>query len=183
MTNQAGPPPLPPANTIPSVAVGAEEVRRSHLNHEASVQSIGILYYLGAILLIVGGIGQAVEDTESPMPVRILVATLIVAIGVFQFWVGTGLRDLKRWARKPTGVLSFIGLLAFPLGTLINGYILYLVFCAKGVTVFSEEYKKVIAATPHIKYRTSKGILILAGLLVLILLLLVIVGVVSSMSQ
>ena len=43
-------------------------------------------------------------------------------------------------------------------------------FSAKGKMVFSEEYKGVIAETPHIKYRSSIVTWILLGLLVIILL-------------
>jgi hypothetical protein len=48
-------------------------------------------------------------------------------------------------------------------------YILYLLFSKKGATVFSEEYQRVIAATPEIKYRTSIVIWILLALLLLLI--------------
>jgi hypothetical protein len=76
---------------------------------------------------------------------------------------------LRKWARIPTGILSGLGLLGFPLGTLINGYILYLIFSQKGKTVFSEEYQAVIEQTPHIKYRTSILVWILLGLVLLVI--------------
>lgn len=82
----------------------------------------------------------------------------------------TAWRKLKSWARIPTAILSGIGLLGFPVGTLINGYILYLVFSRKGVTVFSDDYKRVIAETPHIKYRTSIVVWIILGWLVALIL-------------
>ena len=83
---------------------------------------------------------------------------------------------MKKSARVPTGILSGIGLLGFPLGTIINGYILYLVFSQKGTTVFSDEYHAVIAQTPHIKYRTSIVVWILVGLV----LLLIAIGIVAA---
>lgn len=145
------------------------ELRRTHIKHEASVRSIGILYFFGALFLVTAGIAGAMTDNESSAAVRIAVAALLVGIGVIQFWVGIGLRGLKPWARLPTGILSGIGLLGFPIGTLINGYILYLVFSKKGATVFSPEYRDVIIATPDIKYKTSKIIWILLGLLIFLL--------------
>jgi hypothetical protein len=90
--------------------------------------------------------------------------------------VGTGLRRLKRWARIPVGILSGIGLIGFPLGTIINAYILYLVFGKKGVTVFSDEYRLVIEQTPHIKYKTSIVVWIFLGLV----LLLIVAGLVAA---
>jgi ABC-type multidrug transport system permease subunit len=46
-------------------------------------------------------------------------------------------------------------MLGFPIGTLINAYILYLFLSKKGRTVFSPGYQEVIAATPDVKYKTS----------------------------
>jgi hypothetical protein len=81
--------------------------------------------------------------------------------------VGIGVRGLKSWARIPAGILSSIGLLYLGLGTIVNAYILYLLFCQKGKTVFSDEYKRVIAETPHVKYRTSIVAWVVLGLLLL----------------
>jgi hypothetical protein len=65
--------------------------------------------------------------------------------------------------------LSGVGLLGFPVGTLINGYILFLLFGRKGKTVFSEEYQVVIEQTPHIKYRTPLVVWILLGLVLFVI--------------
>jgi hypothetical protein len=156
-----------PANTA------AEGIRKANLSHEASVQSIGLLYYLGgAIVLCVGGLTLLRFFSASGGSDRasaVLVSGFLLALGAVQLWVGTGLRRLRKWARIPTGVLSGIGLLGFPLGTLINAYVLYLVFSQKGKMVFSDEYQAVIQQTPHIKYRTSMVVWILFVLLVLII--------------
>ena len=76
-------------------------------------------------------------------------------LGGLYLAVGLGLRKLRPWTRIAAGIISGIGLLAIPLGTLINAYILYLLFSKKGSTIFSADYQRVIADTPHIKYRTS----------------------------
>jgi len=143
----------------------AEQVRKEHIKHEASLKSVGILYFLtAAFLILAGALGLAQDASDS-----LLVGLLLLLFGGAQIWVGIGLRGLKPWARIPTGILSGIGLLGFPLGTLINGYILYLVFSEKGKTVFSEDYRRIIEQTPHIKYRTSIVVWILLGLLVLLI--------------
>jgi hypothetical protein len=80
------------------------------------------------------------------------------------FAAGWGVRSFRRWGRVVGCVLSGIGLLGFPIGTLINAYILYLFLSKKGRTVFSPEYQDVIAATPHVKYRTSIIVWILLAL-------------------
>ena len=92
-----------------------------------------------------------------------------MAVAGLQIWTAIGLRQLRSWARIVSGVLSGIGLLGFPLGTLLNGYILYLLFSKKGTMVFSDEYKRVIELTPGIKYRTSIVVWIFLGLLLVLL--------------
>ncbi len=143
----------------------AERIRKEHISHEASVKSVGVLYFLGGAFLLLAGIGLgfASKGTEGP-----LVALFFFLLAGAQIWTGIGLRQLKTWARIVSGILSGIGLLGFPLGTLINGYILYLLFSKKGAVVFSDEYKRVIEQTPHIKYRTSVIVWILLGLVLLL---------------
>jgi hypothetical protein len=152
----------------------AEDVRNEYLKHEASVKSIGLLYYLGAVGFFLAGLGGmmvALSKSSGPEAMGRAVGSgaFLLLIGILQFWIGRGLRRLNRQARIPTGILSGLGLLAIPIGTIINAYILYLIFSAKGKMVFSDEYKDVIAQTPHIKYRTSILVWILLGLIVLII--------------
>jgi hypothetical protein len=154
----------PSYNPVQPLNPAAEEIRSKHLNHEASVKSIGVLYFIGAFLVILASFGILL-DPKTP-PGGKVAAISIVGLGVFQFWVGKEIRALKSWVRVPVGVLSGIGLVAFPLGTVINGYILYLVFCKKGSTVFSPEYQQVIAATPYIKYKTHIIVWILLAILI-----------------
>jgi hypothetical protein len=146
------------------MSTGAEQIRTDHIKHEASVKSVGLLYFLGGIVVILAGLG----GLFSGGLMGVLVGGALMMLGGGQIATAVGLRKLKSWARIPTGIFSGIGLLGFPLGTLINAYILYLVFCRKGTTVFSDEYKRVIAETPHIKYRTSIVVWIFLGLLLLL---------------
>lgn len=153
----------------PIVASNPEEIRKANLTHEASVRSIGILYLLGAIFCIIAGIASIFTSGFSIE--SIVVGLMMIVLGAFQIWVGRKLRQLDPVAKVPATVLSAIGLLGFPLGTLINGYVLYLLHSAKGKVVFSPEYHAVIAATPHIKYKTSLLVWLFLGLLVLLALI------------
>jgi len=160
----------PPQAEVQDPGVTGDEhavaVRRHYLYHEASVRSIGSLYYFVAILFIVSGIVGVAGEGGSAAAVAFV---LLAGLAAIQFWTGRALRTLKPWARIPAGIFSVIGLLGFPIGTLINGYILYLLFSAKGNTVFSEAYRQVIAQTPDIKYRTSIVVWIVLSLLALVL--------------
>ncbi|MEM7144696.1 MAG: hypothetical protein AAF591_06150 [Verrucomicrobiota bacterium] len=160
----------------------AERIRQEHIKHETSVRSIGLLYWLGGVIVILAGVGGIFDDREE-MSSRIITASIFLLLGVLQLLTGSALRKLRKWARIPVGIISGIGLIGFPLGTIINAYILYLVFCKKGGMVFSDEYKEVIAATPHIKYKTSIIVWILLGILLLLLGLALVFAVFGGMTS
>ncbi len=136
---------------------------------------MGILYYLGAFaLVLVGGIGLfgALVKGEAA---SVLLSAFFLAIGVTQGVAAYGLRRLQSWARVPTIILSSIGLLGFPLGTLINLYILVKVAGKQGKFILTPEYQRIVAATPHVKRKTSLFVKIL-----LVLLLVVLIGIIGA---
>jgi hypothetical protein len=140
----------------------AEAIRRAHINHEASIKAVGFLYYLGGTVATFAGLASLFGAPDAGGGV---VALLLLALGVGSLFGGWGVRALKTWGRALGCVLSGIGLLGFPVGTLINGYVLYLLLSKKGRTIYAPEYKDVIAATPHVQYRTSIVVWIFLALL------------------
>ena len=169
MSDTAASPYAAPASNVEDVSATpeAEAIRREHISREASIKSVGILYYLGgALLTLVGGFALVAPRGDTG-----IFMLVFVPLGVGQVFVGWGLRGLRKWAQIASCVISGLGLLAFPAGTLINGYILYLLLSKKGRTVFTPEYQDVIAATPHVKYRTSIIVWIFLALLVGLMLL------------
>jgi hypothetical protein len=164
----------PPRARVDDVARAnseAEEIRQEHIKHEASVRSIGILYYLSGgllcVLAVVMGAGLSAAKTGAPVAVLLGLGAVYLVIGVLMLFVARGVRKLMPWARITTIVLASIGLLGFPLGTVINVYILYLMLAKKGKRIFEDDYKDIIEATPHVKYRTSIIVWIVLGILLL----------------
>lgn len=141
-----------------------EAIRNEHIKHEASIQSVGLLYFLGGAIMALASLGFMVGGGEG-----FIIGLIVFAFAGVQFWTAVNLRKLKPAARVPTGILSGIGLIGFPVGTLINAYILYLVFSKKGTYIMSEEYAEVRERTPHIKYRTSIIVIILVVLMFLLI--------------
>lgn len=147
----------------------AEAIRRAHINHEASIRSIGTLYYIAAFGAAAGAVGAVLQLWTEQRNLK--GAVTLVMFGVLAtgfFFMGRALRTLRPGVRIPTVILAGVGLLGFPLGTLINGYILWLVLSKKGQFIFSPEYAAIVEATPHVKYRTSLLVWIILGTIVVL---------------
>jgi len=158
----------PQANIIPQDSE-MEEIRTLHIRHEATIKSIGILYYLGAGLMLIAGIGMIAAALSVADPVSVAIGAGVLLFGIIQFWVARKLRALSPKAKIPTNILSIIGLAGFPVGTIINLYILYIINSKKGRFILSDEYQEIVDATPDIKHQTSILVWIFFGLIVLVL--------------
>lgn len=155
----------------------AEDIRQEHIQREASIRSVGMLYYIGAVFLILGGLAglggsnPALSRLAGSARASMAVLSLFFLVfGVGTIFVGRGLRNFQPWARIASIVLTILGLFNFPVGTLINIYILYLLFSEKGRRIFQSDYPDIVAATPDIKARTSIVVWVLLGILVLAIL-------------
>lgn len=145
--------------TVTSGLTDVETLRKTHLSHEASVKAVGTLYLLGAILSVPSGIYviAAALSGQPPSKVAVMIplGLIYLGFGLLAGYVGLGLRRLTNAGRRVGIVFGAIGLIAFPIGTLISVYVLYLFLSANGKRVFSDHYRQVIAQTPHIKHKTS----------------------------
>lgn len=164
-----------------------EQIRRDNLSREASIQSIGSLYVLGALVMTLATGSALVTLVFATVSADVvsggggfvgITSIFYVAMTAAFWWIGLGLRRLNPAVRIWAIILSAIGLLGFPIGTLINGYVLWLVSGRKAKYIFSSEYQDIIAATPHIKYKTSIVVWILLAVLVAVL----VVGIAAAIS-
>jgi hypothetical protein len=154
-----------------SVDSDAERVRSAHLRHEISLKSVGSLYWLGCVLSAFGTAGMVAAlvygrggSDQSTMLAGIVAVYSVLAV-VFGL-LGYGFRRLRPWVRIPATLLAVPGLFAFPVGTMIQAYILYLMFSAKGRVVLGANYAGIVAATPHLRYRRTVGDWIALGIVV-----------------
>jgi hypothetical protein len=159
----------PEANVdVVSVDADAEAIRKEFINHEASVRSIGLLYYLFTLGLGIAAVVTLFGFQTQPFEMNALFLAIFVGLlAALYYWIGSGLRALRPNVRIVAGVFAALGLLSFPIGTIINGYILYLLFSKKGERVFSADYQAIVDATPHIKYKTSIVVWLLIAILIL----------------
>lgn len=171
--NVYSPPKAEVSDHVGGDRAAAIAMREEYLGHEASLRGMALLFYLSGIFILFMGIAVVlpvfVEGGDS-LPIGIGIALLFVLLGVGSIYVGYGIRQLRKGVVVPACILSAIGMLNIPVGTLLNGYMLYLLLSAKGKVVFSERYAEVRGLTPEIRPRTSIVVWVVLGLLVLVIL-------------
>ena len=77
-------------------------------------------------------------------------------IGPPSLWIGLGLQRRNSGVRIVASILAGLSLLSLPMGTLLGGYTLWLMWSAKGKRVFAPDYQSIVDATPHIVYKSSR---------------------------
>ena len=160
-------PPLTPTLTAqPTLLANAEALRREHIGTETNLRAVGLLFYLAAIGMLLAGLGPVIAAQGRPDSMDVTTSALLLGLGVGYLVTAFGLRRLRGWARIPTLILSGLGLLGFPIGTLINGYILLKVLSKQGRFVMTPDYQRIIAATPKVKYKTPWYVWLLLVLIV-----------------
>ena len=153
----------PQANLIHTS--GAIALREKLIRHESSIRAVGSLFVLSAALEVALALAMLAGAKADPSAL-LWVALFYLGLSGVHGWVGLGLRRLDRSTRVAAGVLCGVGLLAFPIGTLFCGYVLYLLFSSKGGEIFAESYREVVAQTPDVRAPTSR---ILIGLFLTLL--------------
>ena len=93
---------------------------------------LAVLQFVGgALWLLVGGIAlivSAVGPPTSQDPLTLVGSAVLLVLAAYQIVCGIGLWRLRRYGRMMQIALSFVGLLAFPVGTLISIAILVYLF-------------------------------------------------------
>jgi hypothetical protein len=158
-------------------------LREAHIRHEIQLKSVGTLYYLGGALALVAGLLMVSVYLETGAPFGEMIglfALIYAGVGALSLFLGYGFRRLMPWVRIPGAILSGIGLLAIPIGTIVNAWILYLMFCEKGRTVLAPEYQAIVIATPEVRYRRTIGdwiaLIVIGGLLLGVIVLFALAG-------
>lgn len=169
----------------------AEEVRKKYLTHETSVRGIGSLMLLGAAAMGAMGVaffaGWDVPSPEGRDVARYGLAGVRLALAALYYAVGIGLRKLLGWARWTGVALAVLSLLTtitkvnmISIG--MSLYILGLLLSKKSATVFSPEYREIVARTPHIRYQVSWLVKLFLVILMSVVLL-ILIGVAAIFSN
>ncbi len=135
----------------------ARATRQRLIRHEVLLKSLSLLFYLiGALALLALGLWASLGIAARRLDGWLLVAMAIfAAMAALYLTLGWGYQKLRPWVRIPGAVVAGLTLLSIPVGTLIGGYMLYLMFSRAGREVLAPRYQRVIAATPGVRYRRT----------------------------
>jgi hypothetical protein len=158
----------PETNIIPEDSE-QQKIRLEHLGHEASIKSVGMIFYLIAIPLGLSAASYAFIINVGGRAGEMLLAVALIVLTLILIWTAVQLRRLNPGARIPATLFSIVGLAGFPIVTVIGLYSLYVIHCKKGRTILSGDYQQIVRATPELRYRTPAIIWI--GMILLLLLI------------
>jgi hypothetical protein len=118
------------------------EQMRTHVPIVAWLNIVGSILLLGIalfLLVLLPGIGAMSGDRQAMG----ILAVVGFSVGIFMavlalpgLLAGIGLLKRKNWGRVLAIVVSFLNLLNFPLGTLLGGYSLWVLFQEAAGTYF-----------------------------------------------
>jgi len=157
-----------------------EVVRRRFLKRETHFKQMGALNFLVGLVTLLAGIALLFSPQKAATLPNVPFGSLLILLSLIYIVMGRMLQKLDPRVRIPMTVIALFEMIGFPMGTIKGLYFLYLFHSVEGKYVFSQEYKSIIAVTPHVKNKTSKGALIL---LVVLIIVMVFVLILASLSK
>ena len=101
----------------------------------SGVTILAVLYWLSAIVAVLGGLAYIGGMLYFLPPLFLaffwVLGSVLIAVGLVDLVIGWGLWNLKKWARTLAIVLAVIGLISFPIGTIISIITLWYLFKAE----------------------------------------------------
>ncbi len=94
----------------------------------AGVTVLAILYFLQGFLAILAGAIFASFEVFGLFGFALVCGSVLIIIGIIDFIIGWGLWSLQSWARIVAIIFAVIGLLNFPIGTIISIIVLWYLF-------------------------------------------------------
>ncbi|MBL4844619.1 MAG: hypothetical protein JKY65_03760 [Planctomycetes bacterium] len=142
MSKGAEDPYAPPAAELeraPPKVEGPRVARALLLGHEARAKAVGALFLALSLwlLMISGGVGSG--------------TWFLYGLVIGFLFLGSGLVGLRAWARRVAGAFLILFLILFPIGTLIGGYGLWVLYSSDGRDLFTAEHQQICQETPEMK--------------------------------
>ena len=137
----------------PGDVADAERVRREYLKLETNMRSLGLLQLLGGFTCAIAAVAQLLDG-------GVLLGAALAALAGLSAATGVEMRRLSERGRQLAIVSYGVGMISIPVGTIVGGLVVYHCVWGKGRFVFTRDYAAVMAATPHIKYRSRLAVIV-----------------------
>ena len=133
-----------------------EKTRLEHLSHEAALQAVGSLFVITSMIISSLMVIFTLEflDEELVNNERTFILSYWVLVPIF-LYIGIKLRRLDYSIRNTVIAAGVLMLFAFPVGSVIGPFVLYIVCCKKGSFILSERYTNIRYQTPRLQYETK----------------------------
>lgn len=131
---------------------GGLSERAAMLKHEASIHSVALAFFGLGVLLVCAGV---VALRQSIVPASIAFAA--ITLGALDLIIDSGLRRYWKPAQIAAVVVSTLSVFVFPVYLLVALYVIPTLINRQARQVFTNEYRAVIAATPHLSVPTSRA--------------------------
>lgn len=144
--------------------------------HERNVRALSLWFWMlgiGSAVAAVSALTKVDRGLANGASLGFLQIVLLLIIPWSALFL-VGAWHLPRFTKTGQvlgAVGSALGMVSFPLGTLIGVFALWVLLGKRGQAVFTQEYRAAIAATPQLKYGLSIGTKVALGLLVLVAIL------------
>jgi type IV pilus assembly protein PilA len=172
----------------PVTGAGAPQVVSASLERPGVVIILAILQFFGAAVLLAGaafGLLAASEaDSQFDMPMAAVVAVCL-ALGVFYITCGVGLLKLRPYGRTMQIIGAVIGLLGFPLGTIISIAILVYMFKPGVKVLFSGKTPAELTpqeAADVAAVRSGGGAAIVIAVVLIALVVVAVLGIIAAIA-
>jgi hypothetical protein len=129
--------------TVPCTLFRSPRPMQTHVKIVALINIVrGLIVLLGAVGVLFGGVFGSLFTEGILSWLVISVASVIgsaimAAFGAFAVFAGIALLNYRPWARWLTIVMACFGLFKFPVGTLISGYTLWVLFSDETRALFA----------------------------------------------
>ena len=131
------------------------------------------MLFLGGAM-IVQSLMEILDQRQIGFPFEIImISAVYIVVGLLQITVARGIRKFTPNGKIGGIIFGMIGLIGFPIGTLLSGYMLYVLLSAKGKVIFSPQYQEVLKATPHIVYKNRIVLLLLIIVVLIVIVVLI----------
>jgi hypothetical protein len=150
------------------------------------ISLIAVLQFGGAGMLLLAAAAYIVLDVTGDAPAAaLIVAAVCGAGGAFQLACGLGLWRLRPWGRTLALVSSWVGLIAFPVGTVVSALLLYylyrpgikLMFSGRAVGSLTPEERAQVAAVSG-----SSRTIVIVIVALLVLGVVAVVGIIAAIA-